>query len=54
MLRLRILPLLYLLVEDSLDLVAEGLPVRYYHLVLAALSQQHSVVLQNPRKIVEL
>ena len=53
MFRLRILPLLYLLVEDSLDLVAEALPDRDDHFVLAALRQQCSVVLQNPEKIVE-
>ena len=42
-----------LLVEDSLDLVAEALPDRDDHFVLAALRQQRSVVLQNPENIVE-
>ena len=45
--------MLCLLVKDSLDLIAEVLPIRDDHFVLAALRQQHSVVLQNPEKIVE-
>ena len=39
---------MYLLVEDCLDLVAEWLPVRNDHLVLTALGEQHSAILQDP------
>ena len=45
--------MLCLLVKDSLDLIAEVLPIRDDHFVLAALRKKHSVVLQNPEKIVE-